>query len=250
MAELARVTVDGIVDTMIGFPTDPDRLYATMRAPDAARPRVARVLLMPAEYMFHDVPHREVDPERRPGGRHAHRDGPLRHRGRARQPERRARGRRAGAHPAPRALRRLGHGRPQPGHGRDPRSWCGRTSGGACGRCRCSPTGSRRRSPSTRPRCTRCTRSASSSASRCSSRSASPGPGCRRWCQKVELLDQVLYDFPDLVVVMRHGAEPWVDLAVKLMLKWPNLHYSTSGFAPRYYPAGSWSTPTPGGPTG
>jgi uncharacterized protein len=55
--------------------------------------------------------------------------------------------------------------------------------------------------------------------------------------QKVELLDQVLYDFPDLVVVMRHGAEPWVDLAVKLMLKWPNLHYSTTAFAPRYYPA-------------
>ena len=54
--------------------------------------------------------------------------------------------------------------------------------------------------------------------------------------QKVELLDQVLYDFPDLVVVMRHGAEPWVDLAVKLMIKWPNLHYSTSAFAPKYYP--------------
>jgi hypothetical protein len=46
----------------------------------------------------------------------------------------------------------------------------------------------------------------------------------------------VLYDFPDLVVVMRHGAEPWVDLAVKLMIKWPNLHYSTSAFAPKYYP--------------
>jgi predicted TIM-barrel fold metal-dependent hydrolase len=35
---------------------------------------------------------------------------------------------------------------------------------------------------------------------------------------------------------MRHGAEPWDDLAVKLMLKWPNLYYSTSAFAPRYYP--------------
>ena len=54
--------------------------------------------------------------------------------------------------------------------------------------------------------------------------------------QHVELLDQVMYDFPELVVVMRHGAEPWVDLAVKLMLKWPNLHYSTSAFAPKYYP--------------
>ena len=26
------------------------------------------------------------------------------------------------------------------------------------------------------------------------------------------------------------------DLAVKLMLKWPGLHYSTSAFAPKHYP--------------
>ena len=61
------------------------------------------------------------------------------------------------------------------------------------------------------------------------------GPRVPSKCQKVELLDQVLYDFPDLVVVMRHGAEPWVEHAVKLMVKWPNLHFSTSAFAPRYY---------------
>ena len=36
---------------------------------------------------------------------------------------------------------------------------------------------------------------------------------------------------------MRHGAEPWTDLAVKLMVKWPGLHYSTSAFAPRHYPS-------------
>ena len=35
---------------------------------------------------------------------------------------------------------------------------------------------------------------------------------------------------------MRHGAEPWEALAVKLMLKWPNLYYSTSAFAPKHYP--------------
>ncbi len=63
------------------------------------------------------------------------------------------------------------------------------------------------------------------------------GPRVPSMCQRVELLDQVLYDFPELVVVMRHGAEPWVELAVKLMIKWPNLHYSTSAFSPRYYPA-------------
>jgi hypothetical protein len=45
-----------------------------------------------------------------------------------------------------------------------------------------------------------------------------------------------MYDFPELVFVTRHGCEPWVDLAVKLMLKWPNLYYSTSAFAPKYYP--------------
>ncbi len=33
-----------------------------------------------------------------------------------------------------------------------------------------------------------------------------------------------------------HGAEPWTALAVKLMLKWPGLHYMTSAFAPKHYP--------------
>lgn len=63
-----------------------------------------------------------------------------------------------------------------------------------------------------------------------------PGPRVPMACQKVELLDEVCWFFPELTIVMRHGAEPWEDLAVKLMLKWPNLHYSTSAFAPRYYP--------------
>lgn len=56
------------------------------------------------------------------------------------------------------------------------------------------------------------------------------------WPQEVSRIDQVMYDFPELVFVTRHGCEPWEDLAVKLMLKWPNLYYSTSAFAPRYYP--------------
>ena len=45
-----------------------------------------------------------------------------------------------------------------------------------------------------------------------------------------------MYDFPELTFVTRHGCEPWEDLAVKLMLKWPGLHYSTSAFAPKHYP--------------
>jgi hypothetical protein len=63
-----------------------------------------------------------------------------------------------------------------------------------------------------------------------------PGPRLKFQCQHVELLDEVCYDFPELVLVTRHGCEPWTDLAVKLMLKWPNLYYSTSAFAPKYYP--------------
>ena len=63
-----------------------------------------------------------------------------------------------------------------------------------------------------------------------------PGPRVPMKAQKVSRLDQVCWFFPELRVVMRHGGEPWADLAVKLMVKWPNLFYSTSAFAPRYYP--------------
>src|SRR3546814_7498569 len=63
-----------------------------------------------------------------------------------------------------------------------------------------------------------------------------PGPRVPMLCQKTELLDEVCWFFPELKIVMRHGAEPWDELAVKLMLKWPNLYYSTSAFAHRYYP--------------
>jgi predicted TIM-barrel fold metal-dependent hydrolase len=63
-----------------------------------------------------------------------------------------------------------------------------------------------------------------------------PGPRIPMLCQHVELIDEVCWFFPELKFVMRHGADPWTDLAVKLMLKWPNLYYSTSAFAPKHYP--------------
>jgi len=63
-----------------------------------------------------------------------------------------------------------------------------------------------------------------------------PGPRVPFSPQEVSRIDIVMFDFPDLVFVTRHGCEPWEDLAVKLMLKWPNLYYSTSAFAPKYYP--------------
>jgi uncharacterized protein len=63
-----------------------------------------------------------------------------------------------------------------------------------------------------------------------------PGPRIPMMPQWVGHLDEVAYDLPELKVVMRHGAEPDVELAVKLLLKWPNLYYSTSAFAPKYWP--------------
>ncbi len=63
-----------------------------------------------------------------------------------------------------------------------------------------------------------------------------PGPRVPFGPQKMELLDEVLWFFPELKVVTRHGCEPWTDVAWKMMLKYPNLHYMTSAFAPKYYP--------------
>jgi predicted TIM-barrel fold metal-dependent hydrolase len=62
------------------------------------------------------------------------------------------------------------------------------------------------------------------------------GPRMPSWPQEVFRFDEVCYDFPDLRLVIMHGAEPWQALAVKLMLKWPGLHYMTSAFAPKHYP--------------
>ena len=63
-----------------------------------------------------------------------------------------------------------------------------------------------------------------------------PGPRLPFAPQDVELHRRGVYDFPELIFVTRHGCEPWAELAVKLMLKWPNLHYSTCAFAPKHYP--------------
>jgi predicted TIM-barrel fold metal-dependent hydrolase len=63
-----------------------------------------------------------------------------------------------------------------------------------------------------------------------------PGPRVPMACQDVALIDEVCWFFPELKFVTRHGCEPWTALAAKLMLKWPNLYYSTSAFAPKYYP--------------
>lgn len=63
-----------------------------------------------------------------------------------------------------------------------------------------------------------------------------PGPRVPGAPQEVMRIDEVCYRFPELTIVTRHGCEPWTALAVKLLLKWPNLYYSTSAFAPKHYP--------------
>ena len=63
-----------------------------------------------------------------------------------------------------------------------------------------------------------------------------PGPRIPFSPQDVARLDEVCWFFPELKFVTRHGCEPWTELAVKLMLKWPNLYYSTTAFAPKHFP--------------
>lgn len=63
-----------------------------------------------------------------------------------------------------------------------------------------------------------------------------PGPRVPGLVSDPILLEEVCWFFPELHVVMRHGGEPWVETCVKMLLRWPNLWYATTAFAPRYYP--------------
>jgi uncharacterized protein len=63
-----------------------------------------------------------------------------------------------------------------------------------------------------------------------------PGPLVPARNQHPLGVDEVCAFFPELPIVMSHGGEPWVELCVKLMLKWPQLHYMTSAFAPKRIP--------------
>jgi predicted TIM-barrel fold metal-dependent hydrolase len=63
-----------------------------------------------------------------------------------------------------------------------------------------------------------------------------PGPPAPAACQDPLHLDRVCLDFPELVLVMAHGADPWWSVAIRLMLKYRNLYLKTSAYAPRYLP--------------
>ncbi len=63
-----------------------------------------------------------------------------------------------------------------------------------------------------------------------------PGPPAPGRCQDPIYLDEVCLFFPELRLVMAHGADPWWAVAIRLMLKYPNLHLMTSAYAPRFLP--------------
>jgi predicted TIM-barrel fold metal-dependent hydrolase len=54
--------------------------------------------------------------------------------------------------------------------------------------------------------------------------------------QEPLVLDEICAFFPELKIIMAHGGDPWADVCVKLMLKWQNLYYMTSAFAPKHLP--------------
>ncbi len=63
-----------------------------------------------------------------------------------------------------------------------------------------------------------------------------PGPPMPGECQNPIYLDRVCFQFPELKVCMAHGADPWWDVAIRLMIKYNNLRLMTSAYAPKYLP--------------
>ena len=63
-----------------------------------------------------------------------------------------------------------------------------------------------------------------------------PGPRVPGACQDPIALDEVCWYFPELTVVMKHGGSPWTDTCRRLVEKWPNAYYATTGLAPHRYP--------------
>ena len=63
-----------------------------------------------------------------------------------------------------------------------------------------------------------------------------PGPPLPAEPQNPIHLDRVLYRFPELKLCMIHGAEPWWDIAIRLMLKYRNVRLMTSAWSPKYLP--------------
>ena len=62
-----------------------------------------------------------------------------------------------------------------------------------------------------------------------------PGPPVRSRCQDPVLLEDVLIDFPNLVVIGAHMGHPYEALLITYMMKWPNLYLSNSAYLAKYF---------------
>ena len=63
-----------------------------------------------------------------------------------------------------------------------------------------------------------------------------PGPPIPGEVQNPIHLDRVCVRFPELKLCMIHGADPWWDIAIRLMLKYRNLRLMTSAWSPKRLP--------------
>lgn len=63
-----------------------------------------------------------------------------------------------------------------------------------------------------------------------------PGPPAPGMCQYPMHLDEVCLFFPELTIIMAHGADPWWREAIRLMIKYRNLYLMTSAYSPKYFP--------------
>jgi predicted TIM-barrel fold metal-dependent hydrolase len=63
-----------------------------------------------------------------------------------------------------------------------------------------------------------------------------PGPPMPGECQDPIHLDRVCLRFPELRLCMAHGADPWWGVAIRLMIKYRNLHMMTSAYSPKHFP--------------
>lgn len=63
-----------------------------------------------------------------------------------------------------------------------------------------------------------------------------PGPPLPAEPQNPIHLDRVCIRFPELKLCMVHGADPWWDVAIRLMIKYANLRLMTSAWSPKRLP--------------
>lgn len=63
-----------------------------------------------------------------------------------------------------------------------------------------------------------------------------PGPPLPGEVQHPMHLDRVCLRFPELRLCMIHGADPWWDVAIRLMIKYRNLRLMTSAWSPKRLP--------------